>query len=474
MLFSETFQLEIDGTEPWFDTLLTLDTKLYIDPFLIFQDEFGPFVGAHEELVSFYDVAFQLVAEAGEHKSPIPWRKAISILGTPEVEELCLGVTASGTRGAGAGGGKARLIAEALHKAIRFGLANPHHFETVQLFQKDIAEDTVSDAVGNILRHRFAEYTKLVCVEHGVPTENRPHLRGRFNPETRRWERIVVDAPINPFSGKQVLLVPKQYLRPMPTLNPDDFWGYCYDQNAQELRTELGEEISRNVNKDVILEKALMDYGSVEEFVAFLERVGGAPYDLENDPKGLVKWYHKTRDFVQENPVTLAFNGADDFPAFVQKLVSIFKNYVENQGGWELIYNDDGRPKSESACQRLFLGIVRHYCIANDIDVSPEVNIGRGPVDFKLSRGASMTALIEMKLAKNTKFWSGLEKQLPKYLDAEGVKIGHFLVVTFTEADVGRLKKIYERVATVNAQTGYDITHSIVEAVFRPPSASKL
>ncbi len=165
MLFSECFNIPIDGTEPWFDPLLTLDTGLYIDPFLIFQDEFGPFIGAHKELVSFYDVAFQLVAEAGATKTPIQWNKAISILGTPEVEEFCLGVTASGTRGAGTGGGKARLIAEALHKAIQFGLANPRHFETVQLFQKDIAEDTVSDAVGNILRHRFATYTKLVCDE---------------------------------------------------------------------------------------------------------------------------------------------------------------------------------------------------------------------------------------------------------------------------------------------------------------------
>ncbi|WP_146010223.1 hypothetical protein [Acidimangrovimonas sediminis] len=474
MLFSECFKVEIDGSEPWFDPLLNLDTKLYIDPFLVFQDEFGPFVGAHQELIDFYDAAFQLVAEAGEAKAERPWNKAVSILGTPEVEELCLGVTASGTRGAGAAGGKAKLIAEAFHKAILFGLANPRHFETVQLFQEGIAEDTVSDAVGNILRHRFGAYTKAICDELGIPTEQHPHYRGRFNPKTRRWERIVIDAPINPFSGKQVLLVPKQYLRPMPTLNPDDFWGYCFDQNAQELRTELGEEISRNVKKEIILEKALGDYQSVEQFVAFLERIGGAPYDLDADPKGLVKWYHKTREFVRENPVKLAFTGQQDFPDFIMKLVAIFKNYVENQGGWELIHNDDGQPKSESACQRLFLGIVRHYCLANDIDVSPEVNIGRGPVDFKLSRGSSLTALIEMKLAKNTKFWSGLEKQLPKYLQAEEARIGHFLIVTFTDADVERLNDIYERVAAVNAKTGYEITHSLVEAVFRPPSASKL
>lgn len=474
LLFSEHFQIELDGSEPWFDPLLHLDTRLYVDPFLIFQNEFGVFEGAHQELVGFYETAFELIAEAGEARTKGPWDKAVSILGTPEVEEFCLGVTASGTRGSGAAQGKARTIADGISKAIMFGLTNPKHFETVQLFREGIAEDTISDAVGNILRHRFAAYTKGICEKLGIPTERRPHLRGRFNPISRRWERIEVDAPINPYNGKQIFLVPKDYLRPMPTLNPDDYWGYCFDQNAQELRTELGEELTRNIKKEVILEKALKDYESVEEFVEFLERVGGAPYDLEKDPKGLVKWYYETKKFVEDNPIELGIKNAGEFPTFVNSLLKIFKKYVENQGGWELLHNEDGSPKSESACQRLFLGIVRHYCIANNIDVSPEVNIGRGPVDFKFSQGSTYAGLIELKLAKNSKFWSGLERQLPKYLESEGVKVGRFLIITFTEADVNRLNDIYERVAKVNKATGFEIEHFIVEAVFRPPSASKL
>lgn len=474
LLFSEYFKIELDGSEAWFDPLLTLDTKLYVDPFLIFQDEFGAFVGAHQELVEFYDSAFQLVAEAGESKKERQWNKAISILGTPEVEEFCLGVTAAGTRGAGASKGKAKAIAEGLHKAVLFGLANPRHFETIQLFQEGIAEDTISDAVGNILRHRFASYTKSICDDYGINTEKKRHLRGRFNVENRRWESIEVDAPVNPSNGKQIFLVPKQYLRPLPTLNPDDYWGYCYDQNAQELRTELGEEIGRHVNKEVILEMALKDYKSVEDFVEFLERVGGAPYDLDTDPKGLVKWYYASQQFVEQNPVELKVERPEDFPKFIDQLLETFKNYIENQGGWELIYNDNGTPKSESACQRLFLGIIRHYCLANNIDVSPEVNIGRGPVDFKFSRGTEFSALIEMKLAKNTKFWDGLEKQLPKYLESEGIDLGRFLIITFTEADINRLKGIYERVSKLNDKTGYKIEHNIVEAIYKPPSASKL
>lgn len=279
---------------------------------------------------------------------------------------------------------------------------------------------------------------------------------------------------MNPYSGKQIFLVPKQYLRPMPTLNPDSYWGYCYDQSAEQMRNEFGEEITRNVNKERIMELALKRFDSVEDYIEFLEKTGGAPYDLDKDPKGLIKWYYASREFVQTNPIPLSFSTADEFSKFVDELIRIFKNYVENQGGWELIYNDDGSPKSERACQRLFLGIVLHYCRANDIDLSQEVNIGRGPVDFKVSKGMTYRALIEMKLAKNTKFWNGLEKQLPKYLEAEEIKEGRFLVISFDENDVKKLNGIYEKIADIRKKTDYAITHEVVQAIYKPPSASKL
>ena len=141
MLFSEHFGVEIIGDEAWFDPLLTLDTSLYVDPFLIFQNEFGPFVGAHEELTAFYQSAYELVAEAGAGKKPHYWNKAVRILRTPEVAELCLGVTAEGTRGAGAAAGKAKAIASSIYKAVQFGIANPRHFETCLLYTSPSPRD---------------------------------------------------------------------------------------------------------------------------------------------------------------------------------------------------------------------------------------------------------------------------------------------------------------------------------------------
>lgn len=52
------------------------------------------------------------------------------------------------------------------------------------------------------------------------------------------------------------------------------------------------------------------------------------------------------------------------------------------------------------------------YFQTNNIDVLPEANIGRGSIDFKLSRGVNERILIEVKLASNPKLRQGLNLQL--------------------------------------------------------------
>ena len=155
-------------------------------------------------------------------------------------------------------------------------------------------------------------------------------------------------------------------------------------------------------------------------------------------------------------------------------MVAEFENYVSHNKGWSLLWNDNRTPKSEEAAQNLFLGVVKHYCKAADIDISREANIGRGPVDFKFSHGYERRMLLEMKLAKNTKFWNGLAAQLPTYLTAEGIAGGYFMVVCYTDKDYERIHDIQRCVKEVREKVGYEIQISIVDARVDPISASKL
>ena len=120
--------------------------------------------------------------------------------------------------------------------------------------------------------------------------------------------------------------------------------------------------------------------------------------------------------WADQNRLLLQIRSNADLYVAVQEFVDQFKIYVEDNGGWQLLWNDDGTPKKEIAFQALLMGVITAQCRANDIDIAKEANIGRGPVDFKFSHGYSRTVLLEAKLAKNTKFWSGLRAQLPTYL----------------------------------------------------------
>jgi hypothetical protein len=105
--------------------------------------------------------------------------------------------------------------------------------------------------------------------------------------------------------------------------------------------------------------------------------------------------------------------------------------FVEQQGGWSLLWNDDGTDKPEEAAQLLFRGIVQNYCQANDIVIDREVELGRGPVDSKFSSGYEHRAHLEIKKEHNGKFWNGFEQQLPTYMRSDEVSDGWFLAVRY-------------------------------------------
>lgn len=148
-----------------------------------------------------------------------------------------------------------------------------------------------------------------------------------------------------------------------------------------------------------------------------------------------------------------------------------FKHYVEENRGWRVL-EDEGaeRGRPEKIVQDLFLGVAGPQFELLDIDVSPETDAGRGPVDFKVSHGSQHRALIEVKLARHRRFWDGLTKQLPTYLRAGGVREGYFLVVRYEE-DRRELQGIEARIAELNARLPFTMRAIVVDAWERPPGS---
>tara|TARA_B110000908_G_C10175640_1_gene413100 strand:+ start:161 stop:1252 length:1092 start_codon:yes stop_codon:yes gene_type:complete len=123
-------------------------------------------------------------------------------------------------------------------------------------------------------------------------------------------------------------------------------------------------------------------------------------------------------------------NSINDNIGIVLSIIDNFKNQIENNGIKKLLY--DGKTKKlrhESTAQLLFFSVAQIYCLANNIDVSPETDSGNGSVDFKFSNGYNNKVNVEIKYSTNPNLKHGLEAQLKKYDEAEGTKNSFYLIL---------------------------------------------
>ena len=83
-------------------------------------------------------------------------------------------------------------------------------------------------------------------------------------------------------------------------------------------------------------------------------------------------------------------------------------------------------------------------------DVSTEVNDGRGPADFKISRGAKDKTIVEMKLAKNTHLKRNLQKQAEIYKKASSAQHAIKAILIFTEQEEERVQEVLQELGMLN------------------------
>lgn len=478
MNFSTEYKINIGIDDDWFDPILDRDTKLFIDPFLIFKSNNTFFTDSHKQIVNFFNDAFITAASSNRSLQDTRYRNLLAKMLFPEPEELCLGYSSHSVNGAGSGKGFAKEIVNAIYDTIDSGVNEVTHFEELGLFSEGIGCDRISDITANILKRRFVEYTIEVCKKHNVPLKKFKLNHYEFDRARNGWVNSNVMLPNNPYRKEQpILLVPEAFLNTLPVISSEEFWDYCWVNKNEEIRDQFSIFLKNDVDKNTIVNIAKRRRDWVDEFKIFKEQdLNVKPYDFVNDPKGIYQWDNNTFKFTNLNPITLA--PPKDLKAFneiIELIIKQFDEFIINNSGYRLLWDHGfNRAKNEEASQLLFLGIAKHYTKANNIDLSREVNLGRGPVDFKFSNGYINRALLEVKLARNSKFWNGLESQLIKYLEVEEIKVGYFLVICHRNEDFDKIKGI-ERVAE---QTGkkheVNLKVFVIDATSDKPSASKL
>lgn len=473
MLFSEEFNIKRTSRDDWFDPILDTDTPVFVDPFLIFKETGRQWAGAHDELIMHFDNCFHLIAQGNRSRASVAYKKALRLLTFPEPKEVCLGYTKSGTGGAGGGKGYAKLIAEAMEAAIARGLTDLRHFEELGILNEGIGPDRISDFTCNVLRARLIAYTKGVAARHHLPTKPVKIAGAAYDPQRVAWVAEMHDLPWNPYNKRAVLLVPERFLRDLPTINADDWWE---NYEAEQIRDDVNYEVMGKVDKKRIVATARRRVIEVAQWARAQEARSPDPYDIASDKNGIYQWDRATRSYANHHPVS--FEAPEDdraFFAIVDRLVAEFRLYIEEQRGWKLLWNDDSTEKHEEAAQLAFMGLARSYCRANNIVVDREVNLGKGPVDFKFSSGYARRALLEIKKLHNGKFWNGLTAQLPSYLSSDQCRDGWFVAIQYRDGGTSpkRLLRLPNEVRLVADRTATHLRFQVVDA--RPKeSASKL
>jgi hypothetical protein len=472
MRFSEHFNIERTAQDDWFDPHLTVDTKLFIDPLLLLEAG-GEWAEAHRELIDHFVHCYTLVAKA-KSKSSVSAQAARRLLTFPEPYELGLGYTAAGTRGSGSGDQFAARMADGIAVAIAAGLAQPEHIEEIGILNQGVGADRISDATANVIKSRLISYTQLVAKRHGIPQETHRVRHARVALGSARWHDDEVQLPTNPSTGSPVILVPAFLLNQLPTLNAEDWFDSHFND---DVRLSLNLQVGQAVSKADIVACAQRHPSRVRDWAREqTSRRDLVGYDFGDDPIGVVQWDQEPARYASQHPLPVrTVTTHDDLVELMGQVIDQFRRFVEEQRGWSLLWNDKGTEKPEEAVQLLFLGVAQPYLRQFNVELDREVELGRGPVDFKASSGSTARLLIEIKKLHNGKFWNGLRHQLLSYLKSDDATHGWFIAIQYRDNKpaLDRLRGLPREVALASQRAGKSIRYGSVDAR-RPLSASKI
>jgi hypothetical protein len=470
--FSEYFGMSRSDVDDWFDPHLTVDTKLFIDPLLLLLAG-GTWASAHERLLQHFVRCYELVAKAANKQSTSA-KMARTLLTFPEPAEFCLGYTSIGSSGAGSAAGFAERMMDGIAVAISQGLINPEHIEEIGILNEGIGADRISDAVANVLKADFISYTQDVCKRHNVQMALHTVRNTKVFPEQGRWLTEQVLLPTNPTNNRPVVLVPQRLLSHLPVLNSDDW--FMADLNA-DIRNQFNLNVGSRARKADIVQFARRNPDRVRTWAKEqASRTDLLGYDFSDDPKGLVQWDKAPATYAESHPLPITAPPTDneELRRLVGHMMDQFRHFIEDQRGWSLLWNSNGDEKPEEAAQLVFLGMAQHYLRLYNVEVDREVELGRGPVDFKVASGSRVRLLIEVKKAHNGKFWHGLQTQLPSYLKSDAAQHGWYVAIRYrnNKASQDRMNELPAIVRTTAANTGKQLQYAAIDA--RPKdSASK-
>jgi hypothetical protein len=338
--------------------------------------------------------------------------------------------------------------------------------------------DRISDMLCNILKRRFLGYTQKICQDLSVPVKEMVVTNTGWSPANCRWKSTKETLPASPVFNGAVLLTPERFLKDIPRVTAEGFWTWAEVNEGAILRYELNYDLGQSLTRT---QKAQRGRQLARRAPAILEEyvvaagVDASPYDVEGDPKGLVRWEEEGIEIAKASTAPAPPITQEDFEQWLIELAMTFKSAVEDNELWRALWSHgQTRPQREEIAQVIARATWIQHCRASNIDITREAECGRGPVDFKFAQGWGMRALLEVKHISSSQFTHGADTQLPIYLKGESAPFGIYLCIGHSDRDFEekRLARVRDACEAITSQGTTRIIPIFVDAR-RPKSASK-
>jgi len=468
ILFSTYFGLSAETLEEagLIDPFLNVDTQLFIDPTLlekssneIIKDK------ALAEFRQHFENFLRLLA-ISEQEGDTPWRTAQRLLDLSEPADNGLGYGGSGRSGSSRPKEIRDKIVKTAKEIVTLGSKDPEMLGLMGFFEEDVGPDTISDFTTRVISKQLSEITEKFCLDNNIPTSKR-------NEEDQYSLPSFI---VGRGKRKYVLLVPSDIVRDLPIANdPSEIYNaISFNQKIRERVNAFlaNSEKTTAAHRKEAVRKAALE--SAELFNSFLETIKAytQPYNQEEDSLGYRKLKEILRTDVDLFKVEEKFElstGPEKVLELVHATISAFKHHVENGNLWEALWEND-KPKRERASQLIYFAVADCFCKANNIDISPEANMGGGPVDFKFSKGYEARVLVEMKRSKGT-VEHGYGKQLKYYKKAAKTFFGIFVVIDY--GDLGNKLLNIQKMRAERIEAGENASDIVVIDATKKQSASK-
>jgi hypothetical protein len=409
MLLSEYLdlgsQLDEQGV---FDPDLEEDSHFFINLQRLKQTRVPEFRDSYEKIHEYFRKIIKLLANAQKKdNSDIFYKRAIGLFKFSEVNGICLGY-ARGVSGAGFGKKLRENVISTAYDIVKSGIRDPEFFELLPLFQENVGADRLSDMIATLILEDIRSYTwRINCTLHIDPNR---YKRKTFH------EGFLV----NPYKHDDLLLVPVNILHKLPIVRSWEDIDNVITLN-ESVRAEMNDEVARVWKKHTSNEKKeYLKRVIFENPLVFSRVIKGYRLETLEECKGYEDFDYflkKLEPAFAKYYVDHYITCGDDSLSAAHSILESFRDWVEYQRGWEIIQNSDGRSREKSV-QTIMLLAANVYNRDHIWDISREPDAGRGPVDFKISRGSDKT-IIEVKLSSNPQYIHGYTSQIEEYAKAE-------------------------------------------------------